>query len=764
MIKKLSAPFSGFLGRVARSSNSLLYIVLAIVVVLGPIFFVPVYGFSVLTAKGFFMFLLFVIALLVAGIRILKKGGLSLPRHPIFWIMGGLVLSTLIGAVLSPSFGTSFLGYGFETTTWLFVAIFSLAIFFAYKTVSSYQRIGILYSGMLISFLLLVLLQGLRFAFGPAFLSLGVLNSSTSALIGSWSDLGIFFGVILLFSAITLELAGLRRLPKWIVMGIGALSAVALAFMNLSVVWMVIGLVGLLFVLYLFAFAYWDTGAKTYKKENRVPWYVLSLVVLSIVGIFFGASLNALAGHHQTLAWNDLRPSFGTSMHVAEKSLEHNFVTGYGPNSFAMGWSLVKPVSVSGSSVSGANFDLGFSYFVTELASNGILGAILWVVFFVMLAYVLLRRMGRGFESSLERYVVVSLGMLVAYLGIIAWVYVPGSYILVLMAILIGAFLNLSLPGNDRSFSFVKDPRASFFGILGVTVLIVGTLFAGYLGIRKLISFIDDTRGVVFMGKGDDSVAVAEITRAANLASHDIYHAQLAQLALKEVGTIVSGTTAANKSDISRQAEQVLGVALGHAKAATELNPEDYQNWILLGNVYQSAVSLGVTEAYPLAQAAYQEAQKRDPNDATVTLSFANLALANQDTPTALVFIQDSLNQYPTESAYLLRLQLQIQSQDWADAVVTLKQAIILDSSHDPILYIYLGVAYEKSGDVADANQIYALIRSRFKDGDQAVTQIRSNLSGGNAPDLTTASSVSSSGTVAPAPSTTKAIAPKAKK
>ncbi len=198
----------------------------------------------------------------------------------------------------------------------------------------------------------------------------------------------------------------------------------------------------------------------------------------------------------------------------------------------------------------------------------------------------------------------------------------------------------------------------------------------------------------------------------------------MAQLALTDAGKVIATLNQNNREAVSAQAEQLLGIAVGNAKAATLRNPLSYKNWLLLGNAYRSAVALGVKDAYSLAESAYAEAEKRNPNDATMKLSYANLALANKDTATAMVHIKESIDLFPTRDAYLLRAQLHIQDQKWNDVVTALKQAVLLDQNN-AALYVYLGVAYEKSGDMNNANQIYDLIKSRFTDGAQAIEQIK---------------------------------------
>lgn len=65
-------------------------------------------------------------------------------------------------------------------------------------------------------------------------------------------------------------------------------------------------------------------------------------------------------------------------------------------------------------------------------------------------------------------------------------------------------------------------------------------------------------------------------------------------------------------------------------------------------------------------------------------------------------------------------------------------------------LYVYLGVAYEKAGDMTNANQIYDLIKARFQDGAQAIDQIKKSFSIN--PTVTDPESVVPEKSVAPKP------------
>lgn len=744
------------------SGDSLIYGMVMVVAIIGPLFFIPLRAFSVTSSKGFLIVFAGVIGLLVYGIHVLKKGALVIPRQKIFFVLALIALAGFIGSLFSGQFTMSFIGYGFESTSGLFLILFAVFSFFAYTTIHSYERIGMMYGGLVGVTIILAVLHLVRFFAGPAFANMGVLGGSLSTLIGSWSDLGILFGLIALFAVITLELAGLKKVFKKIVMSVGMVAVILLLVMNITIVWVMLGLLALLLSLYLFSFAYWDTDTHGYKKTDRVPGYALALFVIALGGIFFGGFINGIASRYQSLVWNDVRPSWIMTGQVARQSLVRNFATGYGPNTFEAGWSQIKPKALSGQDVSRTSFNQGVGFIPTQIASNGILSGILWVLFFLGILRVLFIKTRQGFKGSVERYFAIVLGVSIVYLSILAWVYLPGSYFIILLGIFLGAFISLfsnqDAPQRDYHISFIKDPRASFFGILGITLMITATLILGYIGIRKVTSLVYYTRGMVALSQGNLVDATTKITRAAAYAPHDVYYQQLTTFGLNDTAQIAAQITTANKENVSKQLEQVLGMSLAYAQAATKVRPSDYKNWILLGDVYRTMVSLGVADTYQRATDAYQEAQKRSPHDTTLDLYFARLELAQKDTATALTLIQGSLDRYPTSDAYIMRAQIQLAQGNNSDArdslrlavnldpyntdlmyqyallllnqaqyrdVITLLQRVISINRYYAQAYVYLGYAYEKIGDATTASQIYEYITTRFPGGAEAVAAVR---------------------------------------
>ncbi len=783
MFKKIRSIFPG---HSLMTHESFMRILLGLLVVISPLFFLPIRGFSVGIAKGFFFLIIAAVFVIVSGVQSLRRGTIVLPRNKILTFLGFILGASLLGSIISGSFGMSFFGYGFETTTWVFTAIFTSVVFIGYSVFRSYDDIAMFFSGLIIPFALLVIFHIVRYFVGPIFGNFGVLLTTTTTLLGSWSDLAIFFGFILIFIVLTLELVSLKKIIKVLLSGIGVVLVVMLACMNISLIWEIIGLVALATSLYLFAFAYWDRASGDYHKDRHVPGYTIALFVVALICIVFGGVFQNIANRHQNISWSDTRPGVAMTARTAVGSLKHNPITGYGPNLFNAAWNNAKPPALSGNMNA---FSQGIGWVPTHIASEGLLGAFAWIGFFAVLLYSVGKGLVQGFSNPIERYLRIIIGVLLIYLSLLAWAYIPGSYILILFAILIGAHLRLvaiTNPKADLEYSFIKDPRASFFGIIGVIAIILVGLLGAYVGLRKFVSFIHYTKAAVYTDAGKSQLANQEVQIAAAWANHDIYHADLARFALSNTTQIASGATA-NK-DASKQVEQSLGIVVAQAQAAINANPLSYSNYLLLGDVYQFMAGLGIDGATDRAIKSYDDATKHNPHDATMKLSYAQLDLALKKVDDATAKIKESLDMYPTTNAYILKAQIEFSKNNFTAASSSIESAISLDPYNANLVYqyglvlfgqkqyqaaiaafsrtiainrtiglayVYLGAAYEKTGDIESANKIYDFVKKQWTDGAQAIANVKSGIIEAPAPTTTTA----------PEPKTpSKTVAPTKKK
>ena len=803
MFKSIAKKFHEWRGSSTESHRGSFMMVLLITLVsIGSFFFIPASGMSVTASKEYFFIIIGLVMALGYGISTLKQGEIRISKNPIFKVLGIILVVELIGSIMSPSFGISLIGHGFETSSWLFLFIFTVILLIAYRTIRSYEQVATVFVGALIGITVTVIFQLARFVMGGSHLSLGVLTSGTANLFGSWSDFGAVLGFIVMFCVWTLELGGLRKGIKWIVAILGLVSIAMLAFMDIRVIWIILGFISLASALYVFTFAFWDSESKTYRKNRNIPWYSLMIVIISIACIFFGNVLNSIASHHELISSNDVRLSIATTARVGITSIIHNPATGYGPNTFSSVWNMSKPPIVSGTNFSTTQFAYGSGYITTQMATNGILGLVGWIALIGLIIWFVIKSLAKGFNSSLDRYVVTLLSGSILLLLVMMFFMVVSSYLLILFGVLLGSFMGITSEKNNESevvTSFMNDPRTSFFGILGITLLIVVIIFALYIETRKMIGGVYAVKGVNAESAQNLEGAVNDFTLATAFAQDDLYDRELSALTVEKVNQLTSTITQANHDVVAKQAESILGTALSYAQSAVAINSADYQNWIAEGNIYRTLVTLGISDAAGNAATAYTQAQKRNPHDPEMFLLFAQLDLAQSDTDGALSKIVQSINYYPTTEAYILRAQIQISKQDYSDAIVSMTEALrldpynattayqlgllfyqqndyahaisafkvaIYDNGSFGLAYGYLGVSYEKSGDITDANTIYAYMRTKSDQADTLINQIKNGATTTTSSTSSTNSGQTSTSTLLPSTSksTPKQVAPTAKK
>lgn len=762
MFKSIAQKFHEWRGGSSESKkNSFMMILLIIMTTVGAFFFIPVSGMSVIASKGYFFVLMGLLMLLAYGVSVLKQGEISVSKNWIIRILGLMLTVEFIGALLSPSFSVSILGHGFEASSWIFLLVITTVVMVAYRTVRSYDRVGSIFAGAVIGILATVLFQIARFVFGGSALSLGVLTSTTSSLFGSWIDFAAILAFVVMFCVITLELGGLKKSIRSVVGIMGIIAVIVLAFMNIRTIWIILGFISLVIALYVFTLAFWDSEAKTYRKNRSVPWYSLAIVILSIVCIFFGSTLNSLASKHQSINSNDVRLSLSATARAGVASIIHNSITGYGPNTFSSVWNMAKPPAVSGTDFATTSFAYGSGYIPTQMATNGILGFVGWIALVLMVLWLIITSLAKGFDSSLDRYVMTLLAGSILFLMVLMIFTIVSGYIIILFAVLLGSLIGISSEKNNESEivrSFMSDPRASFFGILGVTLLIIVIIFTTYLEARKVIGSVYAVKGVNAENAQNVDSALNNFALAAVFAPDDSYSRELSALTISKVSQLTATVTQANRDAVTKQAESILGSALAYAQSAVALNSADYQNWVAQGNVYRTLVTLGVADAAANAKDSYTQAQKKNPHDPGMFLLFAQLDLAQSDTDGALDQIAQSISYYPTSAAYLLRAQIQVSKQNYTDATTSMTEALrldpynattayqlgllfyqqadythaiaafktaIYDNRSFGLAYGYLGVSYEKSGDMTNANAVYDYMHKQSDQADALINQIK---------------------------------------
>jgi tetratricopeptide (TPR) repeat protein len=244
--------------------------------------------------------------------------------------------------------------------------------------------------------------------------------------------------------------------------------------------------------------------------------------------------------------------------------------------------------------------------------------------------------------------------------------------------IFVGIFVGLSSGAGANkiwSFSFLSDPRKSFFSILLLIVLMI--ISAGIS-----FKFIERFASVAYLGKvfsaTDMPQAEFAINRAVLLNANDLYFRTGTQVYATKINTLlnkVEALTEQEKVDLQNSFD----IALNSAGQAVAYNPSNYLNYESLGGLYQLATTIGVEGASTKAIEAYTKALELNPLNPGLKLAIGRLYLAEGKTADAKMYIQESLTLKPDYiDALIISSQVERSEGNITKAISLAEQALSL--------------------------------------------------------------------------------------
>ncbi|MDP2704967.1 MAG: tetratricopeptide repeat protein [Patescibacteria group bacterium] len=666
---------------------------LMVLVFLLPLFFASTPLFSFQFSKSFLVSVGVIVSLAFFLLSVLKNGTTMFPYHPVIAALLGVLFTTFLSSLFSGAPFASLVGYGFEMGTFSFVTLLALLLILSVVIFRSKEKIFYTYLVFFASFFAVALFNLLRFIFGPDLLSFGVFTSIFSNTVGKWNELGVFFGIIVILSLVSLEMVRLTRVYHillWVSLG---LSLVFLTVINFSTIWVLLAAFALIFFVYILT-ATWSTSVAEGARQARVSWISLGLLIFSLVFVLGGRVIGDSITRALGLSTFEVRPSWSTTIDVAWQTFKQNPVFGSGPNRFATQWNLYKPESVNATNFWNTSFSYGVGVIPTSLVTGGVIGTAAWLAFIGLLLYTGFKALFSKEGDPFSKYLVTSSFLVSLYLWAIAIFYVPGITIFALTFFFSGLFLAALAEQNMfpiKTISFLDNPRISFLSILLIVFLLLGTVSYGYLVLRSGFASYYFQQGSVAFAQGNLDAAETALNRVLSIEGNDAYYRAMSEINLSRLQQIAARTDVPAES-LRTDFQQTLGVAIENATRARDKDRTNPQNWVALGHVYQVLVSLGVEGAYESTQMAYTEAVKRSPHDPSLQLEFARLELAKGDNKKAKEFIAKALQQKQnyTEAVFLLS-QIEVSEGNVNGAIDSVEKATLL-APNDPALYFQLGL------------------------------------------------------------------------
>lgn len=331
-------------------------------------------------------------------------------------------------------------------------------------------------------------------------------------------------------------------------------------------------------------------------------------------------------------------------------------IVGIGPNRFEEVWALYKPAVINNTAFWNTSFSSGSGMLPTFAATTGIVGIISWLVFLVLLLVtgvkMVFASIKKGENAEMAVFLIASI-----YLFVASFFYATGVALLLLAFAFTGMFIGVSSAGKEKGemeFSFLDDPRKSFFSILFLIILMMVSAAVCFKYIQRFVSVSYFSQAV---GAQEIAVAESSISKAILLHANDLYFRTYAQVYLAKLNTLISKGSAlseAEKAELQSDFDQ----AINGAVLATQYNSGNYLNFQMLGSVYRNVASLGLEDAYTKAIEAYKKASELNPLNPGFKLAIASTYYAEKNTKDARTVALEALALKP----------------DYIDALITLSQ------------------------------------------------------------------------------------------
>jgi len=771
--------------RARRALSSLPFVLVAVLTFLLPAFFLPSPAYHFQLTKVTLLAIFVAVALIVWIAGRLRSAAMSLPRALFFYALLLLPVISLISAVRARSFSTALFGGGFETDTAGFLALCALLTLVTVVSVRSREHALKIYAALLASFFVVALFQMARLFFGFDTLAFnGTFTTSIANLVGKWNDLGIFFGLIAILTLTSLEFLTVRPLVRVLLSILLAFALFLLAVVNFLAVWVVLGALSIVFAVYRFSLRRGVRKTHTAREggsdeptpsdiRRELPIATLAVLLVASVFIFTGHQEENRLGGAISSAFKvvhlEARPSWTSTLSVARQTLPAHPILGVGPNHFLARWHALKPEGINVTPFWAVDFSLGVGLLPTMLVTTGLLGAAVVLIVLLGLCYHGLRALFALREDPLGFYLLVSSFIGALYGWIVLMIYVPSPTIVALTFLCTGLFLSVLVCEKmlaERTIKF-SSPKASFIGAMLLVSLGIASLISVGAYAKRALAMRQYQQATITRAAGagvEETDAI--LTRARKIHAFTIIDRARAQLGLAALSELLNRQEI--NTDAGREAfRATLGNTIERARAAVERNEYEYQNWLVLGDVYMNIVPLKVEGAYEQAKAAYEQARALNPTHPAILLALARLEAARGENGPARNFVGDALkmkNNYSEAIFFLSQLEiaagnldealssvesasllepnnpliffqlglLRYRGESWENAIAAFERAVLLNDVYANARY-FLGLSYAKMDRSADAIAQFEVVAQYNPDNDEVKT-IVANLRAGREP------------------------------
>jgi tetratricopeptide (TPR) repeat protein len=648
-----------------------------------------------------------IIALALYILARLTRGNIIVPPAALlgaFWLVpAAYVLSTLFSG---SGVRAGFLGTELETDTLGFMIILAA---FASIVALTFRRSA----QDRIFFKVGSIVYGILLAAQIVFLILGHVASAkfspTANLVGTFSDLGMLAGLGVTLSLLALRFLSLKTLTKRFVWIAGAVALFIIALVNSSFIWALVSMTALgLFIESIMRRAPVTVdedfdGVAEVSGDSEPQMSIetknlaapLAVLVVSLFFIIGGGTIGASLVNALGTNYLDVRPSWQSTFAVGSHTYASSPLFGSGPGSFGSQWLTFRDRSLNDTVFWNVDFTSGIGVIPTSAITTGIVGLLAWLAFLGLFFFIGIRALlFRAPEEPYARFVSIATFVGATYIMVLAVATNPGPVVLLTGFFLAGLFVSsLRYGGSRREWGiiFSRNPRVGFVIVFGLTLLLLASVVAAYVVVERYLGSVAYAQAVQDLNAGNLAAGSADINRSLLFAPSDRAYQLAAAASISQMQTIANNTNL-TPSQAQQQFQAALSTGIQAATLATQIAPNNYRNWVVLGNVYQAVVPLKIQGAYDNAKAAYAKAIALNPTNPTLPFALAQLEIAQGNGPAAEADLTKAIGlKRDYTQATLLLSQLQVQEGKAKDALQAAEAALYFAPA-DPNVLFQVGI------------------------------------------------------------------------
>lgn len=545
--------------------------------------------------------------------------------------------------------------------------------------------------------------------------------SATTNIVGTFSDVGMLAGLGIILGLLTLRFLGIEGRTRTGFLVGGAVALFVLALVNSQILWALVALVSLgLFIESIMkkspvsADADFD-GVTLVSNERELhdsadnDGGIAAPLATLLVAIFFligGSTIGNALVSAMGASVIDVRPSWQSTFDVGSHTYAATPIFGSGPNTFVSQWLKFRDRSLNDTIFWSVDFTSGIGYIPTSFVTTGVVGVIAWLAFICLFLFIGVRALlFRTPSDTFMRFVSLASFTGALYVLVISVLLVPGPVVLLTGAMMLGIFISSLRYGRERreiGVIFARSPRVGFVIVFGLTLLLLASVVAAYVFVERYLADVAYAQAATAYTAGSLDGATTAVNRSILFAPSERAYQLAAAIGIERMKQIVGNTSLA-PADAQQQFQAALTSSIQSAATATRLWPNNYQNWMVLGNVYQTVVPLNIQGAYENAKASFDSATKLSPTNPTIPFVLAQLEIAKGDAAAAEQdLIQAITLKHDYTQAIFLLSQLQAQQGKAAEALQAAEAAAYF-APNDPTVLFQVGILRSANGNTDGA-------------------------------------------------------------